>query len=127
MADITDVKMVSWPFMIPDEKGLHVAFVYVGLDHRKVDPGRFLAGAKRVRLKAMTVTAPFVGHLSTKGSTGARSDLVMRIAAPMVGGLVTSFLMESLVCPAFFCLRHRRRVAAGSPTIPGLAATPVVP
>jgi Cu(I)/Ag(I) efflux system membrane protein CusA/SilA len=44
-------------------------------------------------------------------STGTGADLMKRIAAPMVGGLVTSFLLELLVYPAIYFLRHRGEVA----------------
>jgi len=66
---------------------------------------------KRVRPKAMTVSAAFLGLLPIMWSTGAGSDLMKRIAAPMVGGLTTSFVMELLVYPAVYFLwrrNHRR-------------------
>src|SRR5476651_1989616 len=45
---------------------------------------------KRVRPKAMTVCAAFIGLLSIMWSTGTGADVMKRIAAPMVGGLITS-------------------------------------
>jgi Cu(I)/Ag(I) efflux system membrane protein CusA/SilA len=63
---------------------------------------------KRVRPKAMTVCAAFLGLLPIMWSTGAGSDLMKRIAAPMVGGLATSFVMELLVYPAVYLLWRRR-------------------
>ena len=71
---------------------------------------------KRVRPKAMTVTAAFMGLLPIMWSTGAGSDLMKRVAAPMVGGLVTSFALELLVYPAVYFLWHRRDVVEGGPT-----------
>lgn len=68
---------------------------------------------KRVRLKAMTVTEAFMGLLPIMWSTGAGADLMKRVAAPMVGGLATSFLMELLVYPAIYALWHRRDVVPG--------------
>ncbi len=59
---------------------------------------------KRVRPKAMTVFSAFIGLLPIMWSTGAGSDVMKRIAAPMVGGLVTSFLLELLVYPAIYML-----------------------
>jgi Cu(I)/Ag(I) efflux system membrane protein CusA/SilA len=59
---------------------------------------------KRVRPKAMTVAAAFMGLLPIMWSTGTGSDVMKRIAAPMVGGLVTSFLLELLVYPAVYLL-----------------------
>jgi len=59
---------------------------------------------KRVRPKLMTVTAAFMGLLPIMWSTGAGSDVMKRVAAPMVGGLATSFLLELLVYPAIYLL-----------------------
>jgi copper/silver efflux system protein len=71
---------------------------------------------KRVRPKAMTVCAAFMGLLPIMWSTGAGSDLMKRIAAPMVGGLITSFLLELLVYPAVYYLWKKREVAPGPVT-----------
>ncbi len=57
---------------------------------------------KRVRPKMMTVMAAFMGLLPIMWSHGAGADLMKRIAAPMVGGLATSFLLELLVYPAVY-------------------------
>ncbi len=67
---------------------------------------------KRVRPKAMTVFAAMLGLLPIMWSTGAGSDLMKRIAAPMVGGLMTSFLLELLVYPAVYLLWEGRRLPA---------------
>jgi Cu(I)/Ag(I) efflux system membrane protein CusA/SilA len=68
---------------------------------------------KRVRPKAMTVCAAFIGLLPIMWSTGAGSDLMKRVAAPMVGGLVTSFALELLVYPAIYYLWKRKTVVPG--------------
>jgi Cu(I)/Ag(I) efflux system membrane protein CusA/SilA len=57
---------------------------------------------KRIRPKMMTVMAAFMGLLPIMFSTGAGSDVMQRIAAPMIGGLVTSFALELVVYPAIF-------------------------
>ena len=67
---------------------------------------------KRIRPKAMTVCAAFLGLLPIMWSTGTGADLMKRIAAPMVGGLVTSFLLELLVYPAVYFLWKRKEVSA---------------
>ena len=72
---------------------------------------------KRVRPKAMTVFAAMLGLLPIMWSTGTGADLMKRIAAPMVGGLVTSFLMELLVYPAVYLLWRERELVA-APTGP---------
>jgi len=71
---------------------------------------------KRVRPKAMTVCAAFIGLLPIMWSTGTGADLMKRIAAPMVGGLVTSFAMELLVYPAIYFLWRRKEVVEGPAT-----------
>ncbi|HEX9052741.1 MAG TPA: CusA/CzcA family heavy metal efflux RND transporter [Anaeromyxobacter sp.] len=76
---------------------------------------------KRVRPKAMTVFAAMLGLLPIMWSTGTGADLMKRIAAPMIGGLVTSFLMELLVYPAVYFLWRRHEVTDDA-TAPGLAA-----
>ena len=65
---------------------------------------------KRVRPKAMTVAAAMIGLLPIMWSTSTGSDLMKRIAAPMVGGLVTSFLMELLIYPCIYYLWRRRQL-----------------
>lgn len=71
---------------------------------------------KRVRPKAMTVCAAMLGLLPIMWSTGTGADLMKRIAAPMVGGLVTSFMFELLVYPAIYLLWMRRSfIASPSP------------
>lgn len=57
---------------------------------------------KRVRPKLMTVMAAFMGLLPIMWATGAGADVMKRIAAPMIGGLCTSFLLELLVYPAVY-------------------------
>jgi Cu(I)/Ag(I) efflux system membrane protein CusA/SilA len=71
---------------------------------------------KRVRPKAMTVCATFIGLLPIMWSTGTGADLMKRIAAPMVGGLVTSFAMELLVYPAIYYLWKKKGLTEGPPT-----------
>jgi Cu(I)/Ag(I) efflux system membrane protein CusA/SilA len=59
---------------------------------------------KRIRPKMMTVTAASVGLMPIMWSAGSGADMMKRVAAPMVGGLFTSFLMELLVYPAIYLL-----------------------
>jgi copper/silver efflux system protein len=71
---------------------------------------------KRVRPKAMTVCAAMLGLLPIMWSTGTGGDLMKRIAAPMVGGLVTSFVMELLVYPPIYFLWRKRQLPAATPS-----------
>src|ERR1017187_7759624 len=59
---------------------------------------------KRIRPKMMTVGAAVMGLMPIMWSVGSGADMMKRIAAPMVGGLFTSFLMELLVYPAIYYL-----------------------
>ena len=63
---------------------------------------------KKVRPKMMTVMAAFMGLLPIMWSLGTGSDLMKRIAAPMIGGLFTSFALELLVYPAVYYLWKRK-------------------
>ena len=62
----------------------------------------------------MTVCAAFMGLLPILWSTAAGADVMKRIAAPMIGGLVTSFLLELLVYPAVYKLWKRRTEMRGA-------------
>jgi len=62
-----------------------------------------MSGAvKRLRPKFMTVATMFFGLVPIMWSMGAGADVMKRIAAPMIGGLFTSFLLELLVYPALY-------------------------
>jgi len=63
---------------------------------------------KRVRPKLMTVACAFMGLLPIMWSLGTGADMMKRIAAPMIGGLLTSFLLELLVYPPVFFLWKKR-------------------
>jgi len=71
--------------------------------------------ARRIRPKAMTVVAMIAGLLPLLWNQGSGADVMKRIAAPMVGGLVTSFALELLVYPAVFAIWKRRAPPAGTP------------
>ena len=62
-----------------------------------------LQGAvKRLRPKFMTVAAAFLGLIPIMWATGTGSDVMKRIAAPMIGGILTSFLLELVVYPPVY-------------------------
>jgi len=70
----------------------------------------FEGAVKRIRPKMMTVLTTMLGLLPIIIGTGIGSDVMKRIAAPMVGGIMTSFLMELTVYPAIFYLIKRREM-----------------
>ena len=57
---------------------------------------------KRIRPKFMTVATMFVGLAPIMWSTGTGADVMKRIAAPMIGGIFTSFILELVVYPAIY-------------------------
>jgi len=65
---------------------------------------------KRIRPKMMTVMTAMMGLMPIMWSMGTGADVMKRIAAPMVGGLSTSFIMELLVYPAIYLLWKKREL-----------------
>ena len=63
----------------------------------------------RVRPKAMTVAVILAGLLPILWGTGTGSEVMQRIAAPMVGGMITAPLLSMFVIPAVYVLIRRRR------------------
>lgn len=66
--------------------------------------------AKRLRPKFMTFATTCIGLFPVMWSTGTGSDVMKRIAAPMVGGIFTSFVMELLIYPLLFELWKRKAI-----------------
>ena len=65
---------------------------------------------KRIRPKLMTVAAAFMGLMPIMWSLGTGADMMKRVVAPMVGGLVTSFILELLVYPPIYEIWKWREV-----------------
>jgi Cu(I)/Ag(I) efflux system membrane protein CusA/SilA len=86
----------------------------------ELDEAILHGAVKRARPKLMTVAAAFMGLLPIMWSTSAGADVMKRIAAPMIGGLVTSFVLELLVYPAIYKLWKQREI--GKPPGPRAAA-----
>jgi Cu(I)/Ag(I) efflux system membrane protein CusA/SilA len=70
----------------------------------RVDEAILHGAVKRARPKMMTVAAAFMGLLPILWSTSAGADVMKRIATPMIGGLITSFLLELLIYPPVYKL-----------------------
>jgi len=76
---------------------------------------------KRIRPKFMTVATMFMGLLPIMWSVGAGADVMKRIAAPMIGGIFTSFILELVVYPAIYQIWKwhfglKRELAEGPPS-----------
>lgn len=71
---------------------------------------------KRIRPKLMTVSVILAGLIPIMFSTGAGSDVMKRIAAPMIGGVITSEILELTIYPAIYMLwkgrKFRKQTAA---------------
>ena len=104
-----------------------VMLLYLTLSHRRWnEEGRLRTAAdlreaivegaaQRIRPKLMTVLTTMIGLVPVLWSTGTGADVMKRIAAPMVGGLVTSFLLELTVYPALFALWKGRGLSREEP------------
>jgi Cu(I)/Ag(I) efflux system membrane protein CusA/SilA len=68
----------------------------------------------RVRPKAMTVAVIIAGLLPIMIGSGTGSEIMQRIAAPMVGGMITAPLLSMLVIPAAYLLLRRREIRAAA-------------
>ena len=64
----------------------------------------------RVRPKAMTATVILAGLLPIMLSEGTGSEVMQRIAAPMVGGMITAPLLSMFVIPAVYLLWKQREI-----------------
>jgi Cu(I)/Ag(I) efflux system membrane protein CusA/SilA len=81
---------------------------------------------KRIRPKTMTVAAAFIGLVPLLWATGTGADVMRRLAAPMLGGLFTSFLMELLIYPIIFYVAKSLLLPKEYPLTKG-PATAVIP
>jgi copper/silver efflux system protein len=64
---------------------------------------------RRIRPKVMMVATNFLGFLPIMWAAGTGADVMKRVAAPMVGGLATSFVLELLVYPAIYFIWKSRQ------------------
>jgi Cu(I)/Ag(I) efflux system membrane protein CusA/SilA len=74
--------------------------------------GAVMDGAvKRIRPKIMTVSVILAGLVPIMFSSGTGADIMKRIAAPMVGGVLTSTILELLIYPSIYYLWKGRRLS----------------
>ena len=83
-------------------------------DRRRVDEAVREGALLRVRPKAMTVAVILAGLLPILIGHGTGSEVMSRIAAPMIGGMITAPLLSMLVIPAAYLLLQRRRQGRAS-------------
>ncbi|MDO8293961.1 MAG: efflux RND transporter permease subunit [Gallionella sp.] len=77
---------------------------------------------ERVRPKMMTVVAIMAGLLPIMWGTGTGSEVMSRIAAPMVGGMISSTVLTLAVIPAIYALVKQWRLKRGSEGVPVIGA-----
>jgi Cu(I)/Ag(I) efflux system membrane protein CusA/SilA len=81
---------------------------------------------QRVRPKAMTVAVILAGLAPIMWSDGTGAEVMQRIAAPMIGGMITAPLLSMFVIPAAYLLMRRRSLAASARApAPAGDATPI--
>ncbi|MEI6286599.1 MAG: efflux RND transporter permease subunit, partial [Bacillota bacterium] len=78
------------------------------INRAQLDNAIMHGAVKRIRPKLMTVCVILAGLLPIMFSSGAGSDIMKRIAAPMLGGVTTSTILELLVYPAIYSLWRGR-------------------
>ena len=78
----------------------------------------------RVRPKAMTVAVILAGLMPIMWGTGTGSEVMQRIAAPMVGGMISAPLLSMFVIPAAWLLMRRRRAASSPEAAPMQVSQP---
>jgi copper/silver efflux system protein len=89
---------------------------------------------ERVRPKMMTVTAIMAGLVPILWGNGAGASVMKRIAAPMVGGMISSTLLTLLVIPAIYALWRESELRSAEhagvpagPTASRASGSPIVP
>src|SRR5215469_11701081 len=87
-------------------------------DHRDLDQAIVEGAALRIRPVAMTVAVIIAGLLPILWGIGTGSEVMRRIAAPMVGGMMTALLLSLFVIPVAYSLVHRRAMSATEVKIP---------
>jgi Cu(I)/Ag(I) efflux system membrane protein CusA/SilA len=85
--------------------------------HRDLYAAIMEGAVERVRPKMMTVVAIMAGLLPIMWSTGTGSEVMQRIAVPMIGGMVSSTVLTLIVIPAVYALVKGISVANRSPNV----------
>ena len=83
-----------------------------------------VGAVERVRPKMMTVVAIMAGLLPILWSTGSGSEVMQRIAVPMIGGMVSSTVLTLIVIPAVYALAKGRGLLSEAEAEPADAGTP---
>lgn len=87
-----------------------------GLSRDALESAVIDGAARRIRPVTMTVVATICGLVPLMIGTGTGSEVMTRMAAPMVGGMITSFVLTMLVLPAIFMLWKQRTLETQNPS-----------
>ena len=98
-----------------------LVYLNIAIKHRK-ETGSYVAigdlkaaliegAVMRIRPKAMTVATNLFGLLPIMWGSGAGNDVMQKIAAPMVGGMITAPLLSLFVLPALYLLIYGRTLS----------------
>ena len=82
-----------------------------------------LGAVERVRPKMMTVIAIIAGLLPIMWSTGTGSEVMQRIAVPMIGGMVSSTILTLIVIPAVYGLIKGSKLSQSGAAVEAAAAS----
>jgi Cu(I)/Ag(I) efflux system membrane protein CusA/SilA len=108
-----------------------VVYLHEALDHQLREGGEITAqtiwdatvagSVLRLRPKLMTVSVVMAGLVPILWSTGAGSDVMKPIAAPIIGGMVTSTIHVLIITPVIFYIMKLRALRKGSLTVSGIS------
>jgi len=86
----------------------------VPLKHEDIEAATVEGAVQRLRPKLMTVTAVLASLIPILWETGIGSDVMKPIAAPIVGGMITSTIHVLILVPVFFALMKERALRHGT-------------
>lgn len=86
-------------------------------DHEDIEAAVIEGAVRRLRPKLMTVCVVLASLIPILWETGVGADVMKPIAAPIVGGMITSTIHVLLLVPVFFALMKERALRAGTLTI----------
>jgi Cu(I)/Ag(I) efflux system membrane protein CusA/SilA len=89
----------------------------VPLKHEDIEAAAIEGAVQRLRPKLMTVTAVLASLIPILWESGIGSDIMKPIAAPIVGGMITSTIHVLILVPVFFALMKERALRAGTLTV----------
>src|SRR4030088_652288 len=94
----------------------------VPLKHEDIEAAAIEGAVHRLRPKLMTVCVVLASLVPILWETGVGSDVMKPIAAPIVGGMITSTIHVLILIPVFFAVMKERALRAGGPTLKKRAA-----